>query len=636
MFDDNFDQIEKGFRATLLACRALYVDSAKEMVERYPRQLGAGVVEFATSMEDLHKGLVLKVVLSLVEADFRWTAPERRLTEVLFEHVWGQPVQGEALKEAALEVSQNLRSVTWFSLIKPFCDLQPLQAKTADLETIVMRLGNLVAKCDGRIASSEEALLRYLQNEIDSHLRPLRLDARRSDGSEPPIDPRATDLRGTTASAFELPDVKSNEIDLGSLLGGRGPKIAGSAAKPGAAKPTTDKPRNEKRKSSDDDEEDEEDEKPKPQPVNEKKPTLQESLAELEALIGLNGIKKEIRTLVNYLDLQRKREEAGLPKVDLTLHMCFNGNPGTGKTTVARIVGKIFQAMNILAKGHLVETDRSGLVAKYAGQTGPRTHKRIDEALDGILFIDEAYTLSMQSNEDVFGQEALQALVKRMEDDRNRIAVILAGYSGPMKRMLQVNPGLTSRIATQLEFPDYTPEELGRIFESMCKKNQYTIPAASRIKLLRGFRHLYDERDEHFGNGRAARNVFEDSIRRLANRIVGITPITKELLTTLEVADIEFDGISDEWFDEAQRHPMRVRVKCPKCAKVATAPAQYLGKSVSCNKCKAKFELDWGEPVISDEELTAEEEADTKDGGGSPNERELGDPSPDESSQGLS
>lgn len=625
MFDDNFDEIEKAFRATLKACKALYVDSAKQMVERYPKQLGTGVVEFATSMDDLHKGLVLKVVLSLVEADFRWTAPERRLTEVLFEHVWEQPVTGEALKEAALEVAQNLRSVTWFSLIKPFCDLQPLQARTAELETIVMRLGNLVAKCDGQIANSEEALLRYLQNEIDSHLRPLRLDARRNDGSEPPIDPRAT-----TASVFELPDVKSNEIDLGTLLGGRGPKIVGSD------KPSSDKPKNEKRRSGDEDDDEEEDEKPKPPPVNEKKPTLQESLAELEGLIGLNGIKKEIRTLVNYLDLQRKREAAGLPKVDLTLHMCFNGNPGTGKTTVARIVGKIFQAMNILAKGHLIETDRSGLVAKYAGQTGPRTHKKIDEALDGILFIDEAYTLSMQSNEDVFGQEALQALVKRMEDDRNRVCVILAGYSGPMKRMLQVNPGLTSRIATQLEFPDYTPEELGRIFESMCKKSQYTIPSASRIKLLRGFRHWYDERDEHFGNGRAARNVFEDSIRRLANRIVGVTPITKELLTTLEANDIEFDGISDEWFTEAERHPMRVRVKCPKCTKVATAPAEYLGKSVSCNKCKAKFELDWGEPVISDEELTAEEEADTKDGGGSPNERELGDPSPNDSSQGLS
>lgn len=625
MFDDNFDEIEKGFRATLKACKALYVDSAKEMVERYPKQLGAGVVEFATSMDDLHKGLVLKVVLSLVEADFRWTAPERRLTEVLFEHVWEQPVTGEALKEAALEVAQNLRSVTWFSLIKPFCDLQPLQARTAELETIVMRLGNLVAKCDGQIANSEEALLRYLQNEIDSHLRPLRLDARRNDGSEPPIDPRAT-----TASVLELPDVKSNEIDLGTLLGGRGPKIVGSE------RPSSDKPKKEKRRSGDEDDDEEEDEKPKPPPVNEKKPTLQESLAELEGLIGLNGIKKEIRTLVNYLDLQRKREAAGLPKVDLTLHMCFNGNPGTGKTTVARIVGKIFQAMNILAKGHLIETDRSGLVAKYAGQTGPRTHKKIDEALDGILFIDEAYTLSMQSNEDVFGQEALQALVKRMEDDRNRVCVILAGYSGPMKRMLQVNPGLTSRIATQLEFPDYTPEELGRIFESMCKKSQYTIPSAARVKLLRGFRHWYDERDEHFGNGRAARNVFEDSIRRLANRIVGVTPITKELLTTLEANDIEFDGISDEWFTEAERHPMRVRVKCPKCTKVATAPAEYLGKSVSCNKCKAKFELDWGEPVISDEELTAEEEADTKDGGGSPNERELGDPSPNDSSQGLS
>lgn len=633
MFDDQFDKIETEFRDTLKAIRDIYVTSANEMVQRYPQQLGAGVVEFATSMDDLHKGLVLKLSLSLIAADFRWSPQEKRLAEVLFEHVWDQPVGGEALKDAALEVMQNLQSVTWFSLIKPFCDLNPLIPRAAELEVLTLRLGNLLAKCDGQIGATEEGFLRTLQSEIDMHIRPLRMDApRRGDFPAPPVDPRAT----PSASVFELPDVKPGDVDLGMLFGGRGPKVV-SGGKTTGGRPTSDKLTTEKpRRTDDEDDEDEENDKKKP-PVDEKKPTLEESLAELEGLIGLSGIKKEIRTLVNYLDLQRKREAAGLPKVDLTLHMCFNGNPGTGKTTVARIVGKIFQAMNILAKGHLVETDRSGLVAKYAGQTGPRTHKKVDEALDGILFIDEAYTLSMQSSEDVFGQEALQALVKRMEDDRNRIAVILAGYSGPMKRMLQVNPGLTSRVATQLEFPDYTPEELGRIFHSMCKKSQYVVPTASRVKLLRGFRHWYDERDEHFGNGRAARNVFEDSIRRLANRIVGVAPITKELLTTLEPVDIEFDKIDDEWFAEAERHPMRVRVKCPKaeCGRVSTAPAEYLGKSVSCNKCKTKFDLEWGEPIISDEELTPEEEADTEDGESS-TERELGDRTPDDTGKGLS
>ena len=168
---------------------------------------------------------------------------------------------------------------------------------------------------------------------------------------------------------------------------------------------------------------------------------LAEALAELNELIGMDNVKHEITTLTNYLKHQEQRRQAKLPTASLSLHMVFTGNPGTGKTSVARIVGRIFGAMGILNKGHLVETDRSGLVAEYAGQTGPKTNKRIDEALDGVLFIDEAYSLVAESNEDAYGREAVQTLLKRMEDDRQRLVVILAGYPEPMEALLAEQSG---------------------------------------------------------------------------------------------------------------------------------------------------------------------------------------------------
>src|SRR5204863_1738957 len=179
-------------------------------------------------------------------------------------------------------------------------------------------------------------------------------------------------------------------------------------------------------------------------------PDLQAVLAELDELIGLAAIKQEVRTLANYLKLERRRGEAGLADTAMSLHMVFTGNPGTGKTTVSRIIGKIFAAMGVLKKGHLVETDRSGLVAGYAGQTGPKANAKIDEALDGVLFIDEAYSLVAQDGQDSFGNEAMQALLKRSEDDRNRLVVILAGYPEEMKSLLDSNPGLSSRFSRVL------------------------------------------------------------------------------------------------------------------------------------------------------------------------------------------
>jgi SpoVK/Ycf46/Vps4 family AAA+-type ATPase len=306
-------------------------------------------------------------------------------------------------------------------------------------------------------------------------------------------------------------------------------------------------------------------------------------------------VKQEITTLVNYLSHQQQRRALNLPTAPVSLHMLFLGNPGTGKTTVARIFGQMLGALGVLPKGHLVETDRSGLVAEYAGQTGPKTQRKIDAALGGVLFIDEAYSLAELRGEDTYGREALQTLLKRMEDDRHRLAVILAGYPRPMQRLLKVNPGLASRIATHLHFPDYQPVELARIFQTLCEKNHYRLPAPTRAKLLVGLDWLYAHRDERFGNGRLVRNVFERAVRQLANRVAGVAPVTVELLTVLQPEDIVLEGLPAEVLSRAEDPQLAVGISCPGCQCQGRMRASRLGAQVQCKACGHTFVAEWGD-----------------------------------------
>jgi SpoVK/Ycf46/Vps4 family AAA+-type ATPase len=242
--------------------------------------------------------------------------------------------------------------------------------------------------------------------------------------------------------------------------------------------------------------------------------------------------------------VQGERERQGLPKTTVSLHTVFVGNPGTGKTTVARILGKALGGLGIVSGGHTIETDRSGLVAQFAGQTGPRVNERVDQALDGVLFIDEAYSLIAERGEDGFGHEAVQVLMKRMEDDRERLVVIIAGYPEPMLKMLRSNPGLSSRFQRTLTFPDYTADELVAVFQGMCRKNHYTISEEVLDKLKCILTAAVSSRDQHFGNSRLVRNLFEASIRRLANRIVNVVPLTHDVLTSLHADDLDSSEVS--------------------------------------------------------------------------------------------
>lgn len=259
---------------------------------------------------------------------------------------------------------------------------------------------------------------------------------------------------------------------------------------------------------------------------------------ELAGLVGLQTVKTEVSKLSNYLKMQQLRKQKGMMSVPVTYHCVFTGNPGTGKTTVARILAGIYRDLGVLRKGHLVETDRSGLVAEYVGQTAVKTNKLIDSALDGVLFIDEAYTLVQGGNGDSYGPEAVATLLKRMEDDRNRLVVILAGYSGPMKTFIESNPGLRSRFNRYIHFEDYSADELLDIFKIIASKYDYLLDPAAELKLSKLFDHAVAGKDEHFGNGRFVRNIFEKVMENQASRLASSIDITEDKLRTILSEDI--------------------------------------------------------------------------------------------------
>ncbi|MBP5799125.1 MAG: AAA family ATPase [Prevotella sp.] len=261
---------------------------------------------------------------------------------------------------------------------------------------------------------------------------------------------------------------------------------------------------------------------------------------ELDDLIGLGSVKEEVRSLSNFVKLQKQREVQGLKTAKVSYHLVFYGSPGTGKTTVARIVGRIYKDLGVLKKGHTVETDRGGLVAKFMGQTALKTDTVIQQALDGVLFIDEAYSLVPEDgNGSDYGQEAISTLLKRMEDYRDRLVVIIAGYKNEMQRFIDSNPGLQSRFNRYIDFPDYTGKELAEIFKMYMKKNQYTLSPDAQTYLKERFDYAVAHKDRNFGNARYARNVFEKSIQQQANRLSGRSNLSKSELTELTVEDLQ-------------------------------------------------------------------------------------------------
>lgn len=261
--------------------------------------------------------------------------------------------------------------------------------------------------------------------------------------------------------------------------------------------------------------------------TEEKKPDFDELMAQLDSLVGLDDVKKDIKNLMNLVKVRRLRKENGLPIPPMSLHMVFMGNPGTGKTTVARIISGLYAAIGVLEKGQLIEVDRSGLVAGYVGQTALKTQEVIKSALGGVLFIDEAYSLASGGEND-FGREAIETILKAMEDHRDELIVVVAGYDGPMEKFINSNPGLQSRFNKYFYFPDYNGEQLLHIFKGQCKKNGYALTEEAEAEAKAMFEELYENRGENFGNGRDVRNVFEDTVVRQSNRVAALDAPTKD------------------------------------------------------------------------------------------------------------
>ena len=537
MSDIPSNDLAPRLRRVIKDTKKVYIGAGRWLVDHHPSLLGDRASGFVELMDDLHRGLLVKIYATVIRADGQWTRTEKIVGAILIEHLWGTRLTGGDLRDAAQQVLSQADSLSWRVLVRPFVDYEPLRDRHSQIETCVSRLANLVAKCDGLISPDETDVLHRLQKEI---IEALLLKPTGTNDS-------AVQVGTPVVRGAHQRDVTNREDDSDNI---------GSSS-------------------------------------SEEK--LAASMAELDELIGLANVKERVRSLANYLRLQRQRAAAGLPTMPITLHMSFVGNPGTGKTTVARIVAQVLGAMGVLKKGHVVETDRSGLVAEFAGQTAPKTNAIVDSALDGVLFIDEAYSLIDESGDDAFGREAIQTLLKRMEDDRERLVVILAGYSEEMDQMIRSNPGLSSRVGTRLEFEDYDPQDLGRIFELMCDANHYQLPSGTRYRILVGLTQLYQQRDRHFGNGRLARNCFEESVRQLANRVADIMPLTEELLTTLEPQDVVILNLESDAIDQAISAPHTLRVACPECDKRLRIKPSLLGRKVQCRKCSKIFEACWAQ-----------------------------------------
>lgn len=271
---------------------------------------------------------------------------------------------------------------------------------------------------------------------------------------------------------------------------------------------------------------------------------LDDLLAELDSLIGLNSVKEEVRNLINLLKIIEIREKNGLKAPPVTKHFVFTGNPGTGKTTVARLLSKIYCSLGILSKGHLVEVDRSGLVAGYMGQTAIKVKEVVDKAIGGVLFIDEAYALSNETPGGDFGQEAIDTLVKAMEDNRNDLIVIVAGYPEPMEKFISSNPGLKSRFQKTLHFEDYNALELYHVFNRFCKLNDYKLSPEASDYLMDRLHEYTAHKTKDFGNARDMRNFLDLAISNQANRLLTADLSDTEALVTIVPSDLEaiFEG----------------------------------------------------------------------------------------------
>lgn len=342
----------------------------------------------------------------------------------------------------------------------------------------------------------------------------------------------------TIKEITEGADALVKDAELESLMAEMEKEIENLKAKPVKKEGNAETPEKDKTATSSEEKTDKQEEKKKEEPE-------EDPMEQLNSLVGLENLKKDVEQLVNLMLLQKLRQERGMKTVSISKHLVFSGNPGTGKTTVARILAKLYKKAGILSKGQLVEVDRSGLVAGYVGQTAIKTQEKIQEAMGGILFVDEAYALVKEGQD--YGQEAIDTILKAMEDNREDFVVIVAGYPDLMKTFIESNPGLKSRFNKYFYFEDYNEQELLKIFEGYLKKNEYYLSEEARPIVESHIKHMVETKDTNFANARDVRNYFEHIINKQASRAITIENATNEDLGMITPDDLKFDNDVFHW-----------------------------------------------------------------------------------------
>lgn len=331
--------------------------------------------------------------------------------------------------------------------------------------------------------------------------------------------------------------------------------------------------------------------------TSDRKLVLAQALDELNSLVGLSSVKAEIRRLASFLEVQQERTRHGLKGSTQSLHFVFAGNPGTGKTTVARILARILFGFGILESDRVVECDRASLVGGYVGQTAIKTDEKVKEALDGVLFVDEAYSLSSNAQGSDFGPEAINTILKRMEDYRGRLVVIAAGYPREMATFLASNPGLESRFTRFITFEDYNPAELCQVFDRFCRTAEYELTAECMGALSVLFLVTNAFRDERFGNARFVRNVFEITVAKHSERLTAARgTFDKRELTTIDRADVPFEMVTVDDLKCVDTTALRWRTRCSGCGTTHIVRQEILGKRVKC-KCGTRFAFPWNQLI---------------------------------------